>query len=329
MSKKIIVLISAAVVLVAALAIGAVVYFGGNNAERPLSAAELLSLGEKYLLELNYEQALVQFLKVIEVEPRIPRGYTGAAEAYVGLGDMDSAIAVLRDGLRELPGNEEIQAALDKLESASSSETASSPQLKPVPGAVTNPDADPDTFQFALLEHMLSIEFSVDGTVLGVTDLGLAKSKYSSRADYMSNPMMRNYDPDVEWVPTEDTVYSMPWSDDEGSDLQHHFGYIFVQPFYSSGVEEVFIRTPGFLLLEKYSVGDDPTTLLNDFFGIEDVTKLRIGENVAFEDDSGIALLDKTDDANFEIWLDFNNKRLSVKVENNSIAVFSITSMAY
>ena len=53
--------------------------------ELPLTVAELLDLGEKYLLELNYEQALMQFFKVIEVEPMNPRGYTGAAEAYVGL----------------------------------------------------------------------------------------------------------------------------------------------------------------------------------------------------------------------------------------------------
>ena len=35
-----------------------------------LSAAEFLDLGEKYLAELNYEQAIVQFLGVIEVEPK-------------------------------------------------------------------------------------------------------------------------------------------------------------------------------------------------------------------------------------------------------------------
>ena len=46
-----------------------------------LTAADYLDLGEKYLLEMNYEQALVQFLKAIEIEPMNPRGYTGAAEA--------------------------------------------------------------------------------------------------------------------------------------------------------------------------------------------------------------------------------------------------------
>jgi tetratricopeptide (TPR) repeat protein len=85
------------------------------KAAPPLSAAELLDLGEKYLLELNYEQALVQFLKVIEIEPMNPRGYTGAAEAYIGLGREADAIAVLRQGHELLPGNADIQAMLDDL----------------------------------------------------------------------------------------------------------------------------------------------------------------------------------------------------------------------
>jgi hypothetical protein len=81
----------------------------------PLSASEFLDLGEKYLLELNYEQALVQFLKVIEIEPMNARAYIGAAEAYIGLGDTDSAIAILMMGLDALPGDAEIQAMLDEL----------------------------------------------------------------------------------------------------------------------------------------------------------------------------------------------------------------------
>ena len=77
-----------------------------------LTAADYLDLGEKYLLNLDYEQALVQFLKVIEIEPMNSRGYTGAAEAYIGLDRFDDAIAILEQGLTVLPDNEDIQ---DKL----------------------------------------------------------------------------------------------------------------------------------------------------------------------------------------------------------------------
>ena len=85
-----------------------------SKPQQPLSAAELLDLGEKYLLELNYEQALVQFLKVIEVKPMNPRGYIGAAEAYVSLGRIDDAIDILRHGY-DITGDENILSMLNEL----------------------------------------------------------------------------------------------------------------------------------------------------------------------------------------------------------------------
>ena len=83
--------------------------------EVPLTAAELLDLGEKYLLELDYEQALVQFLKVIEVEPMNARAYLAAAEAYLAMGDEEKAIAILQQGLEQIPTNQDIIKMLDGL----------------------------------------------------------------------------------------------------------------------------------------------------------------------------------------------------------------------
>ncbi|MCD8107943.1 MAG: tetratricopeptide repeat protein [Oscillospiraceae bacterium] len=67
-----------------------------------------LNLGEKYLLDLDYEQAIVYFNKVIEVEPRNSRAYMGAAEAYVGLGDTESAINLLKTALEVFSDDEEV-----------------------------------------------------------------------------------------------------------------------------------------------------------------------------------------------------------------------------
>jgi len=71
----------------------------------PPSALELLDLGERYLLELDYEQAVVQFLAVIEIEPLNARAYIGAAEAYIALGDTEAAIAVLERGYEASPND--------------------------------------------------------------------------------------------------------------------------------------------------------------------------------------------------------------------------------
>ena len=53
--------------------------------ERPLSATELLNLGERYLIELNFEQALVHFTTVIEIEPMNTRAYLGGTDALLSL----------------------------------------------------------------------------------------------------------------------------------------------------------------------------------------------------------------------------------------------------
>jgi len=83
--------------------------------KKPLTAQELLDLGEKYLLDMNYEQSIVYFEKLIEIEPKNPRGYTGAAEAYIALDKVDEAVKILEKGLKVLPGNPELTAMLNKL----------------------------------------------------------------------------------------------------------------------------------------------------------------------------------------------------------------------
>ena len=88
------------------------------KAEKPLIVAELLDFGEKYLLEIDYEQAIVQFTKVIEIEPMNVRGYTGMAEAYLALDQTDMAKSVLEQGLDMLGENESIVNMLEGIRKA-------------------------------------------------------------------------------------------------------------------------------------------------------------------------------------------------------------------
>ncbi|MDR0819513.1 MAG: tetratricopeptide repeat protein, partial [Oscillospiraceae bacterium] len=99
----------------AALALLITLFAACAKAEKPLSATELFSLSEKYLLEQNYEQAVAQLLGVIEVEPKNARAYIGAAEAYIALGKPDKAIEVLSKGLDELPDSPDILVMLYEL----------------------------------------------------------------------------------------------------------------------------------------------------------------------------------------------------------------------
>ncbi len=85
-------------------------------ASKAQKAADILSMGEKYLLELDYEQAVAQFLQVVELDPMNPRGYTGAAEAYFGLGQREKAVEILTQGRNTVPEDAAVQAALGEAE---------------------------------------------------------------------------------------------------------------------------------------------------------------------------------------------------------------------
>ncbi len=110
--KKTIIAVAAVLVLLVAAGVALAMNLG----QEKIDIAEQLSLGEKYLLEMDYEKAILAFNKVIKVDPMNPRGYTGAAEAYVGLGETEKAIDILKKGLL-LMDNRELSDLLSEIES--------------------------------------------------------------------------------------------------------------------------------------------------------------------------------------------------------------------
>ena len=50
-----------------------------------------LELGEKYLSELNYSSAVMEYTSAIEIDPRNEDAYLGRGEAYLGLTEYESA----------------------------------------------------------------------------------------------------------------------------------------------------------------------------------------------------------------------------------------------
>jgi len=103
--KMIIPICVAGAVVILAI-IGIFIFFSGSDTvETPQT---LISLGEQFLLDFDFESALEQFIRVIEIDEIEPRGYTGAAEAYIGLGQLQLAARTLEVGLTVLPGNTEI-----------------------------------------------------------------------------------------------------------------------------------------------------------------------------------------------------------------------------
>jgi hypothetical protein len=172
--------------LALALAVGLILslFMSCATPDRPLTAAELLDLGEKYLLELNYEQALVQFLKVIEIEPMNPRGYTGAAEAYIGLGQLDKAEEILKQGLEVVASedNETLTIMLEMLRKAEPEDVTPETEMDPEPESEPTPSTDTDVSEIVPNNgeiHILITDSSADENGVVVTYDLISRVKFS------------------------------------------------------------------------------------------------------------------------------------------------------
>ncbi|MDR3310796.1 MAG: tetratricopeptide repeat protein [Oscillospiraceae bacterium] len=99
----------------------------GKKSAVKYTPSELIGLGDKYLLDLDFEQAVVYFELLIELEPKNPRGYTGLAEAYIGLGETEKAVRTLEKGARKADDAGEIEALLEALLAENPGAAASPP----------------------------------------------------------------------------------------------------------------------------------------------------------------------------------------------------------
>ena len=72
-----------------------VVYLVGCGKSVEKRIAEQLELGEKYLTENNYEQAIVAFNKAIELDPKNVQAYEKIADSYIGLDKKEEAVDIL------------------------------------------------------------------------------------------------------------------------------------------------------------------------------------------------------------------------------------------
>lgn len=76
--------------------------------------AEQISLGEKYLSEEKYDEAIVALRRAIEIDPDDASLYQKLADAYIGKKDYDSAVRILEEGY-DRTKNEDLQRRLNEL----------------------------------------------------------------------------------------------------------------------------------------------------------------------------------------------------------------------
>lgn len=91
--------------------------------------ARQLDLGEKYLEEENYEQAVVEFDKVIAIDPMCVDAYLGKAEAYAGLGDIDMALQTLEEGYART-GSERLRERIEEISNVQTQKEPESLELR-------------------------------------------------------------------------------------------------------------------------------------------------------------------------------------------------------
>lgn len=61
-------------------------------ASKAVNAADKIELGQKYLTEMNYTEAVASFTEAIRLDPDNIQAYMGRAEAYLALGEYEKAL---------------------------------------------------------------------------------------------------------------------------------------------------------------------------------------------------------------------------------------------
>lgn len=75
-----------------------------------------LDLGQKYLEEMKYEEAVVAFNNAIEIDPMSVDAYLGLVEVYIRTGDFETALSYAQKGY-DLTGDERLKEKIDMIES--------------------------------------------------------------------------------------------------------------------------------------------------------------------------------------------------------------------
>ena len=86
-------ILAAGALLIAVIVAVAVITLPKKSQAKEL--AEALDLGDKYLSELNYEQAVASYRAAIEIDPKCADAYIGLADTYLAMGDPEEANRVL------------------------------------------------------------------------------------------------------------------------------------------------------------------------------------------------------------------------------------------
>ena len=105
------------ILLVAAVIIG----FNAQSAQRQKEYDNHIEAAQKYLTELDYEQAIVEYILAYEIEPNeevldaLEQTYIAYAQTYVDVGDYERAISILEEGYAQI-GRESLRERMEEVQ---------------------------------------------------------------------------------------------------------------------------------------------------------------------------------------------------------------------
>lgn len=99
MKKRIVISIVIVAIVITITTLGVFIYaISSRGGALQAKNTTKLSIGKKYLTELNYEKAIATLEHVITIEPNNTEAYLVLAKAYRYMGDIDTACKVLENG---------------------------------------------------------------------------------------------------------------------------------------------------------------------------------------------------------------------------------------
>ena len=128
MNKKKLTIIICTAIIIILCAVTAIVLMPHESS---VSVTEMLSTAQKYLIETDYERAIAEFNKVIEIDPMNTEAYLGLAEAYEKNGQRDMAVETLEKGY-EATGDARIKSMLELLTGSEEAEETEAVTTAPV-----------------------------------------------------------------------------------------------------------------------------------------------------------------------------------------------------
>jgi tetratricopeptide (TPR) repeat protein len=300
------------IVFVAALVtviIAGVIVFSNSPSQK---LKKQLNLGQKYLNDFSYEQAVTAFKTALEIQPNSEEAKQGLVGAYSKWGDalvsteeFEKAISVINEAISVLPDNQILREQLvntylswayyfaqtGDYESAikilqDGYEATGAQKLK---NRIADYEAEIAKANAAKLKEQFAIElkewmaradfpYTIDNVVLGQTTLAEVKAAYSGRSDYKSNPMTLNGSSEK-----HDTVYSMPYMDGNSWHDSNSFGYFFAEALDSDVVFDMGVCDPTFICLGGLRA-EEPIQSLWDFLGIQPPDGIT---DITVENDAG------------------------------------------